>query len=132
VLIRIKHVVQHNAPARLVNVDREWLHLCLGLQYLSLLGDGRRLVGSGKLSHQCITAVVVKVDPRYVGIVESTGATCLVVVPGAGPVEVGRLLAAAAGTRECGAWERLILARKSLQKIGSTLGGELIVSKANA
>lgn len=107
--------------------------LRLGLQDLSLSSCGRGLISSSKLPHESIPAVVVKIDSRHVGIVEGTSATSLLVVAGAGTIEVGGRCTAATRAREGGALEvRVILALESLQEVGSGFGGKLIVAKSDS
>lgn len=117
VLSRVKHVVENNASAGHVNVDRQWLGLRLGLENLSVRNNASRwLVSSCQLPHEGIAAIVVKVDTGNVGVVESTGAGALLVVACASTVEVGARGATSAGARESRSLELLmmILALESL------------------
>lgn len=135
VLSRVKHVVENNASAGHVHVDRQRLGLRLGLENLSLRNDASRgLVSSCQLPHEGITTIVVEVDTSNVGVVEGTGTGALFVVACASAIKVGGGGATSAGARESRSLELLmmILALEPLQEIGSGLWGKLIVSKSHA
>lgn len=130
-LLGFKHVVKHNTATRHVDINREWLRLRLGLQDLSLVVAIGAIVGPGKLSHQRIATVVVKVDARNVRVVEGAGTARFLILSASRPVEGGCLRATSTGARKGGTLELLILAGKSLQQVGSALRGELIVSETD-
>lgn len=140
VLGRIKHVAQHDAAAGL----RDRNGRLLGLRHR--LGDDalrvgfsfvRRLIGPRELAHKGISAVVVEVDARHVGVVEGARAAGpLLVVASACPVKVPArstsVRPAAAGPRKGRSLEvGLVLAAEAREQVGRGLGGELIVAQAD-
>ena len=97
-LCRIKHIVEHNAAARHVDIDGKRLCLSLWFEYLSFGGAVGGLISSCQLSHQGVSAIIVKVDTGDISIVQGTGASTLFGVPGSGSVKVGCLWAASPRT----------------------------------
>src|SRR5437016_1471441 len=92
VLSNIKHVPKNNAAAGHVDIKGERLGLGLGLEDLSLSGGGGGLVSSSQFSHEGISAIVVKVDARHIGVIQGTSAGTLLVVSPASAVEGRGLL----------------------------------------
>lgn len=132
-LVWVKHVVKDNTAARHGVGDRHWLgSLRLGFENLSLSICGRGVISSCKLSHESIPAIVVKVDTRHVGIIESASTTSLLVVTSAGTIEIGGWCTTASRAREGGSLKLwVVLTLESLQEVGSGFGGKLIVAKSD-
>ena len=133
--------MQNDTSAGRVNIDRKWLRLSLWLWSLCVacaVSSRNNLVGSSQLSHQGVSAVVVKVDSANISIIEGTCSTCsLVVATAAGAIECAAarvgVWTAATSTGECRSLELLLLTLtlESLEQAGSGLGGKLIVAKTN-
>lgn len=136
VLIRIEHVLENNAATGSVHVDRQRLGLSLGFHDLALVLGSGGVVGSSKLSHECIATVVVEIHTTNVCVIESAGAASLFAVAPSGSIKRGRLAATAAGSGEGRSLKvalvALVLAGKSLQQVGSALRGKLIVAQSDA
>ncbi len=121
VLGGVEHVVQDDAAAGHVDIDRERLGFRLGLNDLSLSLTTGGFISSRKLPHQRVPAVVVEIDAGHVRVVQSTRAATLLGLAPPSPIEVGGRRTATAGTREGGSLELLLLvvALESLQQVGS-------------
>jgi hypothetical protein len=136
-LRRIKHISQQNAAARLADIDWERLTLLLW-DDSAFLGHGSGIIGPSKLSHQCISAVVVEVHASDIGIIQSTGpASTLVVITTACTIESASGAASVrtppTGTgkgRALVAW--LVLTLKALKKIGCRFRREFIVAETDS
>jgi hypothetical protein len=87
VLCGIEHVVKHDASASHVDVNGQRLRLGLGLQNLALICSVGMVVSPGKLPHEGITAVVVKVDSSNVRVVQGARSTRLFALSSAGTIE---------------------------------------------
>jgi len=110
--------MENHAATRHADINRQWLRLSLGLEDLSLRLAVAWLVSSRQLAHERVSAVIVKVDARDVGVVQRTGTSALLVVSAAGTVEVGRLGASAPRSGERRSLELLlILALESPQEV---------------
>ena len=92
VLLRIEHVPEQNASTSLIDTDRQWLVLCLGLDARALLVStirfGCRVICTRKLPHQRISAIVVEVHSSNVCIVKGTStSTTLFIVAASSTIE---------------------------------------------
>lgn len=134
----IEHVPQNDTSACLANVN--WHRLRLGSRPsdLGLVGSGIRLVRSGELPHQSISAIIVEVHTCNIGVIEGTGtASPLVAITATRTVEVtaraSGMRTASATAGECRSLEvGLALSLEALEQVGSGLWGELVVAQADA
>ena len=91
-LLRIKHVPKQYTSAGLVDTDRQWLVLCLGLDngalLVSTIGFGSRVICTRKLPHQRISAIIVEVHSSDVCIIKSTStSSTFFTVPASSTIE---------------------------------------------
>lgn len=88
---RVKHITEHDASARHVDINGQWFRLGLGSKDL-LLFICRRFgfICTCKFPHQCVPTIVVEVHTRNICVVEGTGTASLLVFPAAGTVKIVR------------------------------------------